>query len=601
VFLSEMASRIEDYALIGDTYSAGLVARDGSIDWLCLPRFDSGACFAALLGEPRHGRWKIAPAGEPQTTRRAYRGDTLVLETEMECAEGVVRLIDCMSPRARRPQVIRLVEGVRGRVPMTMELVIRFDYGSIIPWVQRVGEVLTAIGGPDALCLRAPVETQGHGLTTVAEFTVTKGQQIPFVLGWYPSHESCPEPIDAVAVVAQTETWWQQWSAHCTYQGRWRDVVMRSLLTLKALTYAPTGGLVAAPTTSLPEALGGPRNWDYRFCWIRDATLTLYAMMINGFVDEARAWRDWVLRAVAGDPAVLQTLYGCAGERRIEEVDLGWLPGYEGSRPVRIGNAAYRQFQLDVYGELVDCMHLARRSGIESEAAAWALERKVIAHVESCWDRPDQGLWEVRGPRQHFTHSKVMAWVAFDRAVKAVERFGYHGPVEQWRNLRARLHEEICRAAYDPQRNTFTQAYGSAQLDAALLMLPLVGFLPAKDPRMIGTVAAIERTLVRDGLVLRYSTAEVEDGLPPGEGVFLPCSFWLADNYVLQGRREEAAKLFERLLGLCNDVGLLSEEYDPVTRRMVGNFPQAFTHVGVLNTAMNLSKKKGPAKARAQP
>jgi GH15 family glucan-1,4-alpha-glucosidase len=592
--------RIEDYALIGDTYSAALVGRDGSIDWLCLPRFDSESCFAALLGEPRHGRWKIAPAAERVATRRRYRGDTLVLETDMECADGAVRLVDCMAQRDRLPQVVRVVESVRGRVPMHMELVIRFDYGSIIPWVRRLEDgALIAIGGPDAVTLRAPVETHGRELTTVADFIVSEGVRVPFVLDWHPSHENPPSASDGATVVERTERTWTEWSTRCTYRGRWREAVLRSLLTLKALTYAPTGGLVAAPTTSLPEQIGGSRNWDYRFCWIRDATLALYALMINGFVDEARAWRDWVLRAAAGDPAVLQTLYGPAGERRVEELELAWLPGYEGSRPVRTGNAAVRQFQLDVYGELVDCMHLARKFGIEPEPAAWALERKVIEHLETCWDRPDEGIWEVRGPRQHFTYSKVMAWVAFDRAVKAVERFGLQGQAEQWRALRARLHDEICRAAFDTQRNTFTQAYGSNQLDAAVLMMPLVGFLPAKDPRMIGTVAAIERTLMRDGFVLRYSTHHVEDGLPPGEGVFLPCSFWLADNYVLQGRREEATRLFERLLGLANDVGLLAEEYDPTAKRLVGNFPQAFTHVGLLNTAMNLSKKKGPAKARA--
>jgi GH15 family glucan-1,4-alpha-glucosidase len=595
-----MAIRIEDYALIGDTHAAGLVGRNGSIDWLCVPRFDSGACFAALLGEPKHGRWLLAPAGESRVARRRYRDDTLILETEFECPQGTVRVIDCMSPRLRFPEVIRIVEGVRGRVSMAMELVVRFDYGSIVPWVRRVDHTWTAIGGPDALCLRTPVETRGRDFTTVSEFDVSAGERVPFVLAWHPSDEEPPQPVDAVRALADTETWWHEWSARCTYHGPWRDDVVRSLVTLKALTYAPTGGIVAAPTTSLPEWIGGRRNWDYRFCWIRDATFSLYALMITGFVDEARAWRDWLLRAVAGDPAALQTLYGPAGERRMEELELGWLPGYESSSPVRVGNAAVHQFQLDVYGELIDCRHLARRAGIEPEPMAWALERKVIEHVESCWNRPDEGIWEVRGPRQHFTHSKVMAWVAFDRAVKAVERFHCEGPIGHWRGLRDRIHEEVCRAAYDPERRTFTQAYGSKELDASLLMIPLVGFLPAADERVRGTVAAVERELMRDGFLLRYSTHEVEDGLPPGEGVFVPCSFWLADNYVLQGRREEAVALFERLRGLRNDVGLLSEEYDPVARRQLGNFPQAFSHVGLLNTAINLSKTKGPARDRAQ-
>jgi GH15 family glucan-1,4-alpha-glucosidase len=593
-----MALRIEDYALIGDTHTAALVGIDGSIDWLCLPRFDSGSCFAALLGEARFGRWRIAAAAKNRATRRRYRGHTLVLETEFECSEGAARVVDCMPPTTRLPEVIRIVEGTRGRVPMTMELILRFDYGSVLPWVRRVDGTLTATGGPDAVCLHTPVETRGRDFTTFAEFTVAAGERIPFRLAWYPSHERHAPPRDACADLAETEAWWRDWSARCTYRGPWREVVLRSLLTLKALTYAATGALIAAPTTSLPEWIGGSRNWDYRFSWIRDATFSLWALMANGFVDEARAWRDWVLRAVAGDPADLQTLYGVHGERRIEELVLDWLPGHQGSRPVRVGNAAVHQFQLDVYGELIDCMHLARKGGIEPEEAAWAVERAILKHVESCWREPDEGIWEVRGPRQHFTHSKVMAWVAFDRAVKAVRRFHNEGPLERWRALRAEIHDEICRAAYDPERKTFVQAYGSKQLDASLLMMPLVGFLPATDERMRGTVAALERELLHDGFVRRYSTHEVEDGLPPGEGTFLPCSFWLADNYVLQGRRDEARTLFERLLGLANDVGLLAEEYDPTAGRQLGNFPQAFTHVGLLNTAMNLSKARGPARER---
>ena len=594
-----MTLRIEDYALIGDTHGAALVGKDGSIDWLCLPRFDSGACFAALLGEPRHGRWKLAPAVEHRPSRRRYRGDTLVLETEFESGGGIVRVIDCMSPRNHLPEVIRIVEGVRGRMPMSMELVMRLDYGSILPWVRRIGGALTAVGGPDALCLRTPAPIQGRGMTTVAEFTVGAGERIPFVLAWYPSHEPPPPPIDVMTTLTDTETWWRSWSASCTYEGPWREAVLRSLITLKALTYAPTGGLVAAPTTSLPERLGGVRNWDYRFCWIRDATFALYALMRTGFVDEARAWRDWLLRAAAGDPAELQTLYGPSGERRLSEVCLDWLPGYERSRPVRIGNAAVEQFQLDVYGELLDCMHTARQSGIEPERAAWEFERAVVRHVIARWRQPDEGIWEMRGGRRQFTHSKVMAWVAVDRAVKAVERYGLKGPAVHWRKVRAQMHEEICRAGYDAERNTFTQSFGSAEIDASLLMLPLVGFLPATDRRVKGTVQAIESQLLRDDLVLRYSPGSGADGLPPGEGVFLPCSFWLVDNYVLQARRPRAMELFERLLSLRSDVGLLAEEYSPEERRLLGNYPQAFTHVALINTAMNLTKSEGPAHARS--
>jgi len=595
-----MALRIEDYALIGDTHTAALVGLDGSIDWLCLPRFDAAACFAAILGEPRHGRWRLAPADPSYRVRRSYREGSLVLETVFETKDGVVRIVDCMSPRDQLPEVVRVVEGIEGRVAMSMELVIRFDYGSIVPWVRKKDGALTAIGGPDALALRTPVETEGRDFTTVASFTVAAGERVPFALEWFPSHLPVPPPIDAWRVVDETERWWCEWSSRCTYEGPWREAVVRSLVTLKALTYAPTGGLLAAPTTSLPEHIGGNRNWDYRFCWIRDATLTLYALMITGYLDEARAWRDWLLRTVAGDPGALQTLYGASGERRALEITIDWLPGYEGSLPVRTGNAAVHQFQLDVYGELVDCMHVARRGGIEPDEDAWALEKHVVCEVERCWRDPDEGIWEVRGPRQHFTHSKVLAWVAIDRAVKAVERFGREGPLEHWRKLRATMHEEICTRAYDPARNCFTQAYGSQALDASLLMIPLVGFLPASDPRMRGTVAALERELLRGGLLHRYSTSEVEDGLPPGEGVFLPCSFWLADNYLLQGRRDEATELFERLLALRNDVGLLAEEYDPAGHRHLGNFPQAFTHVALVNSAVNLSKRRGPARDRAR-
>jgi GH15 family glucan-1,4-alpha-glucosidase len=587
-----MARPIEDYALLGDTQTAALVGRDGSIDWLCLPRFDSGACFAALLGMERQGRWLLAPAGDtPPRVRRRYREDTLVLETEFTTPEGVVRVVDCMPPRDRIPDVIRVVEGVKGQVPMHMELIIRFDYGAVVPWVSRNGAALHAVAGPDALVLYTPVETHGEGLSTVADFTVTKGQRLPFVLRWHPSHEPTPPPLDALAAVADTESWWRDWSSHCAYrENPWREAVHTSLRVLKALTYAPTGGIVAAATTSLPERLGGVRNWDYRFCWLRDATFTLYALLLGGFREEAQAWRDWLLRSVAGDPAQLQIMYGVAGERRLTELTLDWLPGYEGSRPVRTGNAAVRQFQLDIYGEVMDAMHQARRTGIAADRRSWNLARVLMDFLESKWQQPDEGLWEVRGPRQHFTYSKVMAWVAFDRAVKAVERFGQEGPVERWRAMRDTLRAEIHERGYDSRRGTFTQAYGSTALDASLLLMPLVGFLSPTDPKMEGTVRAIERELVQDGLVRRYHTGEMRDGLPPGEGVFLACSFWLADNYVLQGRMDEAEALFQRLLDLRNDVGLLSEEYDPVARRQLGNFPQAFSHVGLINTAHNLTK-----------
>ncbi|WP_257460295.1 glycoside hydrolase family 15 protein [Archangium lipolyticum] len=588
-----MAHPIEDYALIGDTQTAALVGRDGSIDWLCLPRFDSGACFAALLGEPEHGRWKLAPAEEPpRQVRRRYHEGSLVLETEFTTADGVVRVVDCMPPRDRTPDVIRVVEGVRGRVPMRMELVIRFDYGSVVPWVTRQGEELRAEAGPDALSLYSPVKTRGQGLHTEADFTVSEGQRIPFVLRWHPSNEPPPPPLDGLTAAADTQDWWREWSSHCSYQGPWSEPVHTSLMTLKALTYAPTGGIVAAATTSLPERLGGVRNWDYRFCWLRDATFTLYALLLGGFREEAMAWREWLLRSVAGDPAKLQIMYGVAGERRLSETFLDWLPGYEGSKPVRTGNAAVHQFQLDVYGEVMDALHQAHRTGLVRDRRAWDVALVLMDFLESGWRKPDEGLWEVRGERQHFTHSKVMAWVAFDRAVRSAEHFKLPGPVERWRKLRHALHEEVCQRGYDPKLGAFTQAYGSSRLDASLLLMPLVGFLPPREPRVLGTVRAIERELLHEGLVRRYHTHETEDGLPPGEGVFLACSFWLADNYILQGRMDEAQALFNRLLGLRNDVGLLSEEYDPVNRRMLGNFPQAFSHVGLVNTAFNLERHR---------
>ncbi len=596
-----MSLPIEDYALIGDNETAALVGRNGSIDWLCVPRFDSPACFAALLGTPAHGRWLIAPEAEVRRTHRAYRGDTLVLETEFETDGGIVRVVDCMTRARGYPDVIRLVVGVRGRVAMRMQLVIRFDYGRVIPWVRKLPDGrLGVIAGPDALSLDAGVETHGEDLTTVAEFEAAEGGQVPFLLSWYPSHLTPPERRDAVADLAEMENRWREWSGRCRTSGPWRDAVVRSLITLKSLTHAPTGGIVAAATTSLPEQLGGVRNWDYRFCWLRDATFSLYALLISGYVDEARAWRDWLLRAIAGDPAQLQILYGPAGERRLEEWEVPWLPGYEGSRPVRIGNAAVNQFQLDVYGELMDTLHVARRTGIETDDASWSLQRLLLDFLESGWRKEDEGIWEVRGGARHFTHSKVMAWVAFDRAVKAVERFHLDGPVERWRALRADIHAEVSSRGYDPVAGVFVQSYGSTRLDASLLMMPLVGFLPATDPRVRRTVEAIERNLTADGLVYRYlpEGAANVDGLPDGEGVFLPCCFWLVDNLILLDRYEDARRLFERLLTLRNDVGLLSEQYDPVRRRLVGNFPQAFSHVALVNSARNLARRGATVKHR---
>jgi GH15 family glucan-1,4-alpha-glucosidase len=588
-----MPARIEDYALIGDTQTAALVARDGSIDWLCLPRFDSPACFAALLGGPEHGRWLLTPAGGIQRVSRRYLGHSLVLATEFQTASGTVRIVDCMPPRGREPDVVRMVEGVSGEVAMRMELIIRFDYGSIVPWVQKADGVLWAIGGPDALSLYTPVKTHGAGLTTQAEFVVKAGERIPFLLVWHPSHEPIPRPIDSLTAAAETRTWWEEWTARCCYQGPWREQVIRSLITLKALTYGPTGGIVAAATTSLPEQIGGVRNWDYRFCWLRDATFTLGALMSAGFTSEATAWRNWLLRAVAGDPEDLQIMYGARGERRLTELVLEWLPGYEGSRPVRIGNAAVHQFQLDVYGEVMDALHVARVSNIEPDPAAWALQRHLMDALETKWREPDEGIWEVRGPRRHFTHSKLMAWVAFDRAIGSSEGFGLEGPVDKWRRIRQEIHDEICRVAYDRERGSFVQSYGSHELDASLLTMPLLGFLPATDPRIVGTVNAIEKELTWHGFVQRYAmhhgSADV-DGLPPGEGTFLLCSFWLADCYTMMQRHDDAARLFERLIGLANDVGLLSEQYDPESRRMLGNFPQAFSHVGLISTALRLAQ-----------
>ena len=587
------AALIEDYALVGDLETAALVSRHGCIDWLCFPRFDSGACFAALLGTEEHGHWTIQPAGAFRSPGRRYRGDSLVLETDFETDTGAVRLIDLMPPRGVAPDVVRIVEGVRGTVEMSMDLAIRFDYGRVIPWVRRLDGVRLAVAGPDALRIDTPVELEGRDFHTVASFTVRAGDRVPFVVTWFPSHRPAPDPVDAEQALRGTERFWSEWSASCTHAGRWHGAVQRSLLTLKALTYAPTGGIVAAPTTSLPEAIGGVRNWDYRYCWLRDATLTLLSLLRAGYVDEARAWRDWLLRAIAGTPDDLHIMYGLAGERRLAELELDWLPGYEGSRPVRIGNGAHDQRQLDVYGEVGDALFQARLAGIEPSEDAWRLNAKLLEFLEDGWRLPDDGIWEVRGPQRHFTHSKVMAWVAFDRAVRSVERFGREGPVDRWRALREEVHAEVCREGYDAERGAFVQFYGGDRLDASLLMIPLVGFLPATDPRVAGTVEAIRRELTRDGLVERYRADRENvdvDGLPPGEGTFLPCSFWLVEVLALQGRTAEAEALFERLLGLANDVGLLAEEYDVDRGRLVGNFPQAFTHLALVDAAYTLAE-----------
>ena len=583
---------IEDYGLIGDTQTAALVGRDGSIDWLCMPRFDSGAFFAALLGAPEHGRWLLAPKGEARPVERRYRDNTLILETDFETGEGSVRVIDFMPPRQHDPDVIRVVEGLSGRVEMRMEFIVRFDYGAIVPWVRRIDDATACIAGPDGLCLRTPVETRGEDLSTVSDFAVSAGEQVPFVLTWYPSNEPLPREIEAGRALAETQAWWRQWADGCTYEGPWREEVLRSLIVLKALTYEPTGGIVASPTTSLPEFLGGVRNWDYRYCWLRDAAFTLDALLEAGFTEEARAWRDWLLRAIAGDPADLQIMYGVAGERRLTEFEVTWLPGYLGSKPVRIGNAASDQKQLDVYGEVMDALYHAEELGLEAESRAWAIQKKLLDRLESEWREPDNGIWEVRGPRRHFTHSKVMAWLAADRAARAVHSHA-DGSVNRWRRLRQEIRDEVLRQGFDPELNSFVQFYGAKKLDASLLLMSLVGFLSGSDERVRGTVEAIERGLCEGGFVMRYrhdEGTESVDGLPPGEGAFLPCTFWLADNLNLIGRHDDAVELFERLLGLRNDLGLISEEYDAQNERLVGNFPQAFSHVELVNTAMNLSQ-----------
>lgn len=591
-------ARIEDYAFLSDTQSGALISRHGCVDWLCLPRFDSGACFAALLGEKKNGSWSLTPQGKIKKCERRYRGDTLILETDLQTSEGAVRFIDFMPPRGTNPDMVRIVEGLSGRVKIRMELIIRFDYGSVVPWVRKRHGGLEAVAGPDALILHTPVKTRGEDLKTVAEFTVAKGDRLPFVLTWFPSHETPPREVDPEQALRETENFWKEWSHRCTHRGPWREAVVRSLLTLKGLTYAPTGGIVAALTTSLPEEIGGVRNWDYRFCWLRDATFTLFSLLGAGYQEEAKAWREWLLRAIAGSPSQLQIMYGVRGERRLLEHELPWLSGYENSRPVREGNAAARQFQLDVFGEVIDAMYHAQRAGLETSDADWRMQVALLNFLESKWSEPDEGIWEIRGEKQQFTHSKVMAWVAFDRAVKLAETYGCaaDGHLACWKKLRDKIHREVCRKGFHPKKKAFTQTYGSEAMDASALMIPLVGFLPPDDKRIRGTIAAVERELMQDGFVRRYLPEECAiDGLPGDEGVFLPCSFWLADCLHLTGRKKDARRLFERLLDLRNDVGLLSEEYDPKKKRQLGNFPQAFTHVGLVNTAQALSEEPDAA------
>jgi carbohydrate kinase (thermoresistant glucokinase family) len=598
---SDLPLDIEDYALIGDCTTAALVGRNGSIDWLCWPRFDSNALFAALLGTSEHGRWRIFPLAPTPRISRAYHHDTLVLETVFDTADGRVALIDFMPIGGASSSVIRLVKGLRGKVTMQLHMALRFDYGRTVPWVTQLpdGSGLSAIAGANQVVLRTPVPLQGKDFATVAEFDVGEGECVPFVLTHGLSHLPTPPAIDARMVLQETESFWRGWSGRCSYAGPWNDSVKRSLLTLKALTYAETGGIIAAPTTSLPEQLGGERNWDYRYCWLRDATFTLMALVTAGYREEAQAWGQWLRRTVAGSPHQLQIMYGLSGERQLIEWEVPWLPGYRGAAPVRVGNAASAQLQLDVYGELIDAIYQGRTLGLAPIGSGWALQQKLVEHLEQIWEQPDEGIWEVRGGRRQFTFSKIMAWVAMDRTVRDAERFNFQAPLETWRKVRDRMHETICALGFDGERNTFTQSFGSSELDASLLLIPLVGFLPADDPRVRGTVAAIERELMIDGLVLRYRSKTDIDGLPPGEGVFLPCSFWLANTYKLQHRDAEACALFERLLSLRNDVGLLAEEYDPKAQRQLGNFPQAFSHLALIGTAMSLHDT-GPAQQRGK-
>ena len=597
-----MTSRIEDYALIGDCETAALVARDGSIDWLCFPRFDSAACFAALLGTPENGRWRIAPKDMNSHVHRRYRPDTLILETTFETDDGVATLIDFMPLRDGANDLVRLVVGQKGRVEFTTDFVVRFDYGRTVPWVTREHDgTITAVAGPNRLVLSTPVTLFGQDRHTTGSFAVSAGERVPFILTYSPSNSPRPALQDIDALLASTEAYWRDFAVHCPSVGPWTDTVKRSLITLKALTYMPTGGIVAAATTSLPEQLGGSRNWDYRFCWLRDATMTLQAFMKLGYYEEASAWREWLMRAIAGAPEQMQIMYGVSGERHLPEWPVPWLGGYEGSRPVRIGNAAAEQFQLDVYGEVADALTQALKGGLPPHQRTRPLSEVIMPFLEKAWRHPDEGIWEVRGGRQHFTHSKVMTWVAFDRAASlAAQADNGRDLANRWRRVADEIHDDVCRKAFDAKLGSFVQAYGSTAIDASLLQIPLVGFLPPDDPRVIGTVRAVENRLMRDGLVLRYETEAVDDGLPPGEGAFLACSFWLADVLVLQNRNADARRLFERLLSLCNDVGLLSEEYDLVAGRMLGNFPQAFSHVGLINTALNLTRSTGPAEDRAE-
>jgi GH15 family glucan-1,4-alpha-glucosidase len=598
-----MPGRIEDYALIGDMQSAALVCRDGSIDWLCFPRFDSPACFAALLGDEENGHWRIAPVGTDRfASRRRYRGDTLILETEWDTPTGSVRLTDFMPHRGEAPDIVRIVEGLGGEVPMRFEMRLRFDYGHIVPWMQQLDGQVAGIAGPDSIWLRGPVPVKGENFAHVAEFTVRAGDRVPFVMTWHASHLPPPKPVDPELSLTETEQLWLDWVKTCSYDGEYRDAVIRSLITLKALIYAPTGGIVAAPTTSLPEALGGSRNWDYRYCWLRDATMTLEALISGGYTEEAEAWRRWLIRAVAGSPDDIQIMYGVGGERRLPEWEVDWLPGYEGSRPVRIGNAAVSQLQLDVPGEVMDSLYIGLKGGLAPAESAWSMQQSLLTYLETRWESPDEGLWEIRGVSRHFVHSKVMCWVAFDRGVRMAEEFGRPGPTGHWRRIRDRIHRDVLAHGYDPVRNTFTQAYGTADLDAALLLIPQVGFLPPDDPRVMGTVAAVHRELAEDGFVRRYPTVEEgvsADGLTGSEGAFLACSFWMAASLRQVGRVDEARDLFERLLGLRNDVGLLAEEYDPQARRLTGNFPQAFSHVPLIRTAYDLSDHDGPRRSNA--
>ncbi len=592
---------IEDYALIGDCETAALVGRDGSIDWLCWPRFDSPACFAALLGSHDHGHWLIHPKHHGARVVRRYRPNTLILETRFETAEGAATLIDFMPPRGRHSTIVRMVVGERGRVAMATKLVFRFGYGAIVPWMTRLEDgTYRAIAGPDMVVLRTPVQLRGYNLTTVGNFIIAEGETIPFELTYSSSHLPPPAPRDPVTAVEATEAFWRSWTGKCTAEGPWHEAVIRSLITLKALTYAPTGGIVAAPTTSLPEHPGGVRNWDYRFCWLRDATMTLLAMMHAGVHWEAQAWRDWMVRAVAGSAHQIQPLYGISGERQLIEWIVPWLPGFANSKPVRVGNAAHIQFQLDVFGEVMDALHQSRRGGLTTSESGWQVQVALLDHLARVWSEPDEGIWEVRAERRHFTYSKVMAWLAFDRAIKSAESFGLEGPVAEWRKLREQIFAEVCERGFDRQLGSFVQSYGSKQVDASLLLLPSVGFLPVSDPRISGTIREIERRLLANDFLLRYETENSIDGLPPGEGVFLACSFWLVDAYILQGRRRDAERLFKRLIDLRNDVGLLSEEYDPATGRLIGNFPQAFSHVGLINSAFNLTRAVMPCEQRAQ-